>query len=69
MKELTDEQMDILFMYYLVKPSDETLKDMFYQNKKVEGMREGLPVDMLKKQGYTDAQIERMKADLAKNQD
>ena len=65
-KELTEEQVDILFMYYLLKPEDSDVKELYARNRKAEQAQLELPVDVLKASGYSEEQIEKMKADVAK---
>jgi predicted CopG family antitoxin len=53
-------------MYYLLKPEDEDVKELYSRNRKAEKAQKELPVDVLKAGGYSDEQIEKMKADIAK---
>lgn len=64
MQSLTDEQIDILFLYYLMKPEDKELKEIYRQNNKVEQIENDIPVDLFKAQGFTDEQIEQIKKDV-----
>jgi hypothetical protein len=64
MKNLTEEQIDVLFLYYLMKPEDKELKEIYRQNNKAEQIENDVPVDLFKAQGFTDEQIEQIKKDV-----
>ncbi|RDE12115.1 MAG: hypothetical protein C4K49_10560 [Candidatus Thorarchaeota archaeon] len=57
-----EEQIDVLFLYHVMRPSDEQLREYYRQEVKTGQVQETLPVELLKAQGYTDEQIERMRA-------
>lgn len=65
-KELTEEQVDILFMYYLLKPEDGDVKELYARGQKAEQVTQELPVDLLASKGFSEDQIEAIKADIAK---
>jgi hypothetical protein len=60
-QDLSEEQIDVLFLYHVMRPTDEQLREYYQQEIKTEKVQETLPVDLLKAQGYTDEQIERMR--------
>jgi len=60
-QDLTDDQIDVLFLYHVMRPTDEQLRKFYQQEVKTEQVQESLPVDLLKAQGYTDEQIEQMR--------
>ena len=64
--ELSDEQIDILFVYHLMCPDDSELKELYRRNSKAEQLKEALPVNVLKQQGFTDEMIEQIKNDVAR---
>lgn len=53
-------------MYYLLKPEDESIKELYHSEKKSEKVVNGLPVDQLRESGYSEADIEAMKLDIGK---
>lgn len=65
-KRLTDDQIDILFIYHLMKPEESALRETYQRQSLIEEKQNGLPIDQLKKQGFTDEDIEQIKRDLEK---
>lgn len=63
-KQLTDHQINMMFVYYLMRPEDSILKELYRKNQEVEVVKEELPVDLLKAQGYTDVQIAKIRQEL-----
>ncbi|MFA5048656.1 MAG: hypothetical protein WC516_06550 [Patescibacteria group bacterium] len=62
--ELSDEQIDIMFAYYLTKPEDENIKKAYLELVKQEEKITNFPVDDFKGMGYTDEEIEQIKKDM-----
>lgn len=63
-KQLTEHQIDMMFIYYLMKPDDSDLKELYRRNQETKVVREELPTEVLKAKGFTDAQIAKIKEDL-----
>lgn len=60
-QDLSEEQIDVLFLYHVMRPTDEQLREYYRQEVRTEETQQTLPTEMLKAQGYTDEQIERMR--------
>jgi hypothetical protein len=53
-------------MYYLLKPEDENIKELYARGQKAEQVTQELPVDLLEARGFTPEQIAAIKVDIAK---
>jgi len=60
-QELSEEQIDILFLYHVMRPTDEQLREYYRQEVHVQQVQETLPVDLLRSRGYTEEQIQRIR--------
>lgn len=59
-KELTEDQIDLLFIHFLNRISDDDYKRLYHKNK----TDTGLPKDQLKKMGYDDTDIVNIENEL-----
>lgn len=64
-QELMEEQINILFFYHVMRPTDEQLREYYRQEVRTEKIQESLPVDLLRARGYTEEQIQRMREDIS----
>lgn len=65
-RALNDDQIELLFSSFLQMPTEEQWKSWYARQKREE--RLDLPVDELKGMGYTDADIEKIKKELAERE-
>jgi hypothetical protein len=63
-QELLDEEINILFLYHVIRPTEEQLKEFYRQESAAEVAQKELPVDLLKGHGWTAEQIARIKEDI-----
>jgi hypothetical protein len=61
-QDLSDEQIDVLFLYHVMRPTDEELREFYRQEVRAEQVASSVPIEELKKLGYTDEQIAEIKA-------
>ena len=64
MEELEDEQIDVLFLYHVMRPTDDQLREFYRQEIQTEVVQETLPEDLLKARGWSAEQIARVRAEL-----
>ena len=62
--DLSDEQIEILFLNYVSVPDDSVLKKVYEKKREKEKKESEIPVEDLREMGYTDEQIEEIKRDI-----
>jgi len=63
-KQLTEDQMELLFCYFLVSPTDEQYKEAHKRNLSKDEVIETFPKEKLKEMGYTEEELENIKQGL-----
>ena len=56
-KRLTEDQMELLFYYFVSSPTDEQYKKAHYSNLSKEEVIETLPEDKIKEMGYSEEEL------------
>lgn len=65
-KKLTTDQVEVLFLNFLMSPTAEEYKNAYREGKREEQAEEDFPKEELEGMGYTEEEIEQMKQDLAR---
>ena len=63
--DLYEEQMDVLFLYHLIHPSDDALREAYRREKESESIQKTLPEDVLRQKGWTDDMIKELHGQLS----
>jgi hypothetical protein len=50
-----------------MKPEDIELKEIYYKNTKADQLKQTIPVELLKQQGYSMEDIEKIKENIGKD--
>lgn len=66
-QDLQEDEIDVLFLYHLMKPTEEQLREMFQQEVTADTMQETLPEEMLKRKGWSDEMVRRIREDLPRS--
>ena len=60
-KQLTEDQMELLFCYFVSNPTDEQYRKAHYSNLSKEEVMETLPEDKIKEMGYSEKELKDIK--------
>lgn len=61
LKRLTDQQIEVLLLHHLNSPSEEAMKEAYHKRKRRTELEKTIPVEDIKKMGYSDEEIAQMK--------
>ncbi len=59
-KELTDQQAELLFLNFLISPTDEEYLQFYREREEKKSAVEELPIEDLKEMDYSDEEIENI---------
>lgn len=59
-KQLTDEQIYLLFYGFLNLPEDSIVRSNYLQNKYAQTKKEAVPIEDLKRMGYSEDEIHKI---------
>lgn len=65
-QKLTTDQIEVLFLNFLMSPTIEEYKTAYREGKREEQAEEDFPKEELEELGYTKEEIEQIKEDLAR---
>lgn len=60
-KKLKEDQMELLFCYFVSSPNDEQYRKAHYSNLSKEEIMETLPEDKIKEMGYSEEELKDIK--------
>lgn len=63
-KQLSLDQMELLYYSFLNMPLDDALRKYYYDNKEKEDTIKSLPEEQLHRMGYSKDDIEKLKGEL-----
>lgn len=59
-KELSWDQIELLFLNYVSQPSDEQYRQSYLKELEVDDITEGLPEDIMEDMGYNKEEIKEV---------
>lgn len=66
-QKLAADQIEVLFLNFLMSPTIEEYKNAYREGKQEEQAEEDFPKEELEGMGYTEEEIEQIKQDLARS--
>ena len=64
-QELTEYQIDVLFVHNLLRADDYAIRKTYWEEKEKSIKKNSFPEEFFRKQGYSEEQISRFKEEYA----